>query len=109
MIRLGSIQTRVKQFGGSFPAVTGSMCPARHPLLRRKPAVAVVRVVVATEGASPKFQRLTKIVRLAAGKLGMRERPNISRFHEHDIVGVLHFTFDDKERFLRNQEPHAFE
>ncbi len=51
--------------------------------------------------------RLTKIVRLAPDELRMRQRPDLSRFHEDDIVRVLHFPFDEQKRLLRNHEADA--
>ena len=37
----------------------------------------------------------------------MRQRRNLSRFHEHDIIGVLHFAFDEQKRLFRDHEPEA--
>src|SRR6478736_3262642 len=52
---------------------------------------------------------LTKIMRLAARELRMRQRPNLPRFYEHDIVRVLHFSFDEQKWLLRNHETDALE
>jgi hypothetical protein len=38
----------------------------------------------------------------------MRQRPDLPCFHEHDIIGVLHFPFDEQKRLLCNHEPDAF-
>src|SRR3982751_6174171 len=48
-----------------------------------------------------------KIVRRAPDQLFVRERPDLSRFHEHHIVRILHFSFDQQKWLLRNTSPAA--
>ena len=43
---------------------------------------------------------LAKIVRLASDQLVMRERFDLARFDQHDIVRVLHFAFDQEKIFF---------
>jgi hypothetical protein len=50
-----------------------------------------------------------KIMRLAADELLVREWPDFLRLNQHDIVGVLHRSFDDEKGLFRNQEAHSLE
>ena len=82
--------------------------------LRWRDDLRVVRVSETRTGRSPSLQCLTKIVRLAPAELCVRQRPNPTRLHEHDIVRVLHLAFDDEKRnsvlrFLRRFDAAKFQ
>jgi hypothetical protein len=48
-----------------------------------------------------------KVVGLAADELVVRERLDLFGFDQHDVLTVLHLTFDQEKWFFGNQEPHS--
>lgn len=56
-----------------------------------------------------KLAPLMKIVGLAADELFVCKRPDFSCFNQDDIIGILHFTFNQEEILLSNDEPKPLE
>ena len=50
---------------------------------------------------------LTKIMRLAPTSCACASGRIFLRFDKHDIIGILHFSFDEQKRLFRNHEPDA--
>src|SRR5262245_61333304 len=51
----------------------------------------------------------SKIMRLTADQLFVRERSDLARFDQNHVVRILHFAFDEQKGFLCNHEPKMFE
>src|SRR5262249_8002603 len=51
----------------------------------------------------------SKIVRLTADELFVREGSDLASFDQNHIVRILHFAFDEQKGFLCNHEPRVFE
>ena len=49
-----------------------------------------------------------EIVRLAPDELFMRERSDLLRFNQNDIVRILDFAFDEQKGFLCDEEAKTF-
>jgi hypothetical protein len=43
---------------------------------------------------------LVEIVRLAAGEFLMRERSDVARFNQNNVIRILHFAFDEQKCFF---------
>ena len=64
--------------------------------------------------SAPRFAReaateLVKIVRLASDELFVEKRSDLARFDQNDVVGILHFAFDEQKGFFSDHETKMFE
>jgi hypothetical protein len=48
-------------------------------------------------------------MRLTSADLRLWKWMDLSRLHEHDRIGVLHFAFDHKKGFFRDHQAQALE
>ena|SRR5205085_1297314 len=99
--RCGWIRKPVKRCGALFPADTACTFQADRRGLQWARSVRMVPAA----GASSSM----KIVRVGADELFVGERLDLTRFDQHDVIGVLHDAFDDEKRLFRDQEPHPLE
>jgi hypothetical protein len=49
-----------------------------------------------------------KIVRISAHELLVRERSDVARFDQNNVIGILDFAFDEQKCFFSDQKTKSF-